>query len=1817
MDGWDDDDDVFDDIIHDETDVGTTAAATPGNARMPSSLQSFTQHHDLNLSAMTMTMTMPSPLSSEGAAAVSAGAFSAGAAAPLELQTHLEKHFENVSQEVDNGGNDGWSDDGVMEEEIVMSDAHYGDAPSVTLSDQAANNATSNDERADVSTPAATEGVLSRAAGVFGAALLASMEQDDGDDISQHNGNDEEEEEEEDESQQPHEGQKEASFRFGGGFVMKGLRGFIEAATTPQKNDYDDSMEEGADGWDDDEDLDLEDEEKDGWSQAEQMDEEEEESRTGKAIPPSIEREASEEPELQDEPSVHGERGGWDDFDVDVSFNDEKIKDDLEPNNLDISESAIIDGDAEISDANNNEVSDSLKDFVAKTESTLNSAFEDASKTPTRTPRDDFVREVDDQADELANADHDDQAVSKSLTDFVDTLDAELNELKVGLEENDVDQKKSAFQSSGVVSSEEVYNFDESKDNSPEPVDVGVKKLNMPHQDSWYLNAMEGGKGGLVYSDQNVRSNVDSRKDSLLPVNSGLTLNDVAPSERSPLGMPLSEMPSVENSENGSNADLSSTNGCNFQQSELQCKCLELILPLSESDKFSPVEESGFGTKTLPDGTTVLVNYEKLLQNEATKRILLQRSVETYERTMEKMQSKYHEALKLSQEREEARQLLDSQLNMAQHENLNLKALVAKLEKEMEAMKNETPSSETHLFQEELSASLAERDCLEKQVEILNEQLRLAHQQHSVDSESQEHLSRRLEETKSEQSRLEQLVQTVQSDLSEAQQTCSLLKSENHALQQELDTKNIEIATNEPVEKPDDSAAWKERIDALENELREKTSDCVALNDQVSKLLSEQATHTSKNEHLIKENDSLSDDVSKMRGLLAILENEKESLHSSQIDSEARIVELTAIVESMDNSTEEIDRLAAENASLTYELRMKSTENNENIASMKSLQTELDVTKARLLALEQTSSDHDDIHEIGKSLREENEVLKAKFANLQSDFVVLKQSKLELESSLEERTKCIEAIHAQVENLQTQASQAVHLQSEVADLRETLNRKERIIEELNTQLLDAQHSHAAIVSENEEQLVLSHGEVLELQSRIDEVERLHKDSIAKMEQQLASLMQRNSELTTNCDEYKDELERVQRETSETEAKYAEQVFKLEGENLELSAALKIAQDSLSSKQYLETNGAKLRVRELEEDAEVLHENIQSLVSTIEQLQQAKEDLIHENSKLVLALEGTASTDEIDQVRVAQESKELRTMIDQYQKAFSDAEQTISDLKVQIQALQESKDGGRNEFQSLFDDLSEEYSETKKALEQVQMEKGNLLARNRALEQDNKSLEFQLTETSSKSNQVLARNRELEQDNKSLEFQVKEMSSKSEKLEAIVASLEAQMKEQEKDALYAISQWEARCSSMEGSKNGQISHLEHASLLKERDRLEQEAGLLSEQVHALTTQLNSIETSQSLTSAEREKLLARIAELEEELKDENVNELRDELTSLQEERQQLDLDNEELLVQLGLMQQSKVEHEGELQSELTRLRGQVATLQDSIVILQRELDEARSTHASNDHDRISEVVERLHKENVDLQNNISRLGSEKSSLEDDINDLTKTIKSLEQQQHQQQQCNQASNNAEVLQLKAQVHDLVLKLADKEQEAASTSKKMRQELDLDEAEIQQLKSRVHDLELKLTVKEREAASTQEEMNQALKQKDDDILKLTTEGYLRETTLKDMTRQVEAKNAVDSIEVNFGVDKRETSAPEDEEKDYNDDDSLQDLLADDIESDDYLRHQIVILAQALERSELQRADALDRITRERKSNADSLRQLGESVKRFYSAMRCSDAV
>lgn len=349
-------------------------------------------------------------------------------------------------------------------------------------------------------------------------------------------------------------------------------------------------------------------------------------------------------------------------------------------------------------------------------------------------------------------------------------------------------------------------------------------------------------------------------------------------------------------------------------------------------------------------------------------------------------------------------------------------------------------------------------------------------------------------------------------------------------------------------------------------------------------------------------------------------------------------------------------------------------------------------------------------------------------------------------------------------------------------------------------------------------------------------------------------------------------------------------------------------------------------------------------------------------------------------------------------------------------------------------------------------------------------------------------------------------------------------------------------------------VENASLRKERDDLKEETLVLSQRMNELSSQVdsliadaNNMSTNGTFTSVEKEALLARINTLEEELKAENMNELRDEITSLHEERQQLDLDNEELLVQLGLLQQDKLDNQAECEVGLDTLREQVVTLQEQCCRLQNDLEESRCNESllgKNDQDILRD-------DNEALRQTVSQLGAENDSLKDQISGLKQRINGLDQMQNSQIG-HENANDEEIKTLQHKVGLLESKLADKEEEVESAKKEM--------------------------------GSFNSQLESLQNQYDDQIQQ-------------------------HSQEVLGNGMKEEEKFYEDDEDDI----SLQDLLAEAVlDSDDYLRSQIVVLAQALERSELQRADALERIFSERKANTDSLRQLGESVKRFYTTVK-----
>ncbi|KAL7446639.1 hypothetical protein ACHAXM_011661 [Skeletonema potamos] len=508
--------------------------------------------------------------------------------------------------------------------------------------------------------------------------------------------------------------------------------------------------------------------------------------------------------------------------------------------------------------------------------------------------------------------------------------------------------------------------------------------------------------------------------------------------------------------------------------------------------------------------------------------------------------------------------------------------------------------------------------------------------------------------------------------------------------------------------------------------------------------------------------------------------------------------------------------------------------------------------------------------------------------------------------------------------------------------------------------------------------------------------------------------------------------------------------------------------------------------------------------------------------------------------------------------FADTISKLENEKVQLSSALESVNAALEENQIEASRSNESIEMIKEEMESIMNQNKELVERNQVLLQEKtdavKALHTKASELEKETSRcnmsvemikeemesIINQNKELVERNQTLlqekDDAVRALQVKTTELEQERNLFETSHKANS-EAQQSILDLEKQLQSLKTTNKRMESELFEASfaaddneaLTKERDDLAQEVQVLRDQLNELSSAAaTSSYNNEAFSSVEREDLLARISKLEAELcANENVTDLRDELTSIQEERDQLDLDNEELLVQLGLMQQDKLENEAARQVEIDGLREQVSNLKEKCNRLQNDLLGGSSSPSENNN---HEVVERLREE-------IRQLNENSATLSKDISLLK------------------------------------LKLADKDSEVLS---------------------------IKV------------QMEHALNEKDEEI------GKLREAE-----QPTYIKETNDEVGETFDQDQYHAYVKTEEEKecysgDEDDDiDSLQGLLAEEADSDDFLRSQIVILAQALERAELHRAKALERIITERKSNADIVSQLGLSVKRFYSTIRRSDGL
>ena len=272
--------------------------------------------------------------------------------------------------------------------------------------------------------------------------------------------------------------------------------------------------------------------------------------------------------------------------------------------------------------------------------------------------------------------------------------------------------------------------------------------------------------------------------------------------------------------------------------------------------------------------------------------------------------------------------------------------------------------------------------------------------------------------------------------------------------------------------------------------------------------------------------------------------------------------------------------------------------------------------------------------------------------------------------------------------------------------------------------------------------------------------------------------------------------------------------------------------------------------------------------------------------------------------------------------------------------------------------------------------------------------------------------------------------------------------------------------------------------------------------------------------------------------------------------------------------------GKAQSDLQAVLDELSSTKITLLKMEQELQVAKEAYAIK-----AEYENRIH----GLQNSLQQRDQQISVLEHDVHDLTSQLSKLESELdiERKQRAKQSASLKEVTKTSdlqnSEMESLRTKLSSTEQKLNAAASRNKREGAARE-EIAKIRSSVARKTDRITILEEQLKTLSVELSSSqghLVSKESELQKLSI-------ALEDLrAEQFATTQRVTAQVLNVTTSK------------------------DEAESSENMRTLIVSLSKALENSESERAEAIESLLKERKANTDSLKRLGESVKRFYSTL------
>ena len=714
----------------------------------------------------------------------------------------------------------------------------------------------------------------------------------------------------------------------------------------------------------------------------------------------------------------------------------------------------------------------------------------------------------------------------------------------------------------------------------------------------------------------------------------------------------------------------------------------------------------------------------------------------------------------------------------------------------------------------------------------------------------------------------------------ETQRSHQLSLELEKAHQQEAEHTASQQASSAAIE--EEKQMWAERLSSLEDEvgfLREQldmastsASEVDALSAENASLRYELESKLSEHEELCKE----SNEMSQYKSQVAELSKRVEEVVGENRSLQKQVDELEAS-KGADPDSDQTKELNEIISSLRGALDEKSAQMERNIVKINELEEKLQSAevKATSLATDDTESRRIALEDEMQSQRNELEALRA--------------DRDRLEEELQERDAAYNQVESDLRSSQDSTARIQMEFDEVADKLESTTRDH--LEKLNDNLLRLKELEAinSLLEQEKNDLEMDVVNMATTQEALD-----FKNA------ELGATKAANTKLEAEAEANRDAMASLESETSTLK----EQVRSLQEE---LSSAQSTSDDAPCSNA---ADSAQAEVDRLNDENTRFSHKCQELEQTIDRMQ--AEASMNEAEVSALETEMEEVTTQRDQLQ--SQNDMLQSQRSSMSEEHAASNEALASSRIEIISL-----SGRNqELSSKISNLEEQLRQHSDALERSKVDVEQFILEKESLLNEKKVLEAKIeaSEASLDQMKVTVESQEREQinsqkvdediiaekdralaklisDNESLHNELAQIASARDE-----AVFQATVVEKERDE--AMSRVEKTQRIVE-ERNDQIAKLQvdndsARSYYDKYRELERQVEILEEEQKDKAAMIISLEEEQILKDANgRAALEAGIAEMKA-----HIASLEADLTTSNEEREQLGLENEELFVELGLL-----------------------------------------------------------------------------------------------------------------------------------------------------------------------------------------------------------------------------------------------------------------------------------------------------------------------------